>query len=165
MSDKIQPEMEKGIPICSERCPSYDGKRCDITGFRPSRVCEPAVREIIKQKDEASADTIKAQEAMGNGADDSRWKPGERAVDALIRERDQLRAKSRAATGLYRISDSRRAETRRGMDDFLEEILALRQADELLEAIFREMGPYRGNKVSDETWRKVQDHFNFDDSE
>lgn len=34
------------IPRCSERCPSFDGKRCELMGFRPDGICEPAVREI-----------------------------------------------------------------------------------------------------------------------
>lgn len=38
------------------------------------------------------ADRVKAQEAIGNGTDDSRWQPGETAVDALIRERDEARS-------------------------------------------------------------------------
>ena len=33
-----------GIPMCDEdNCPSYDGKRCRLTGFRPSHHCEPAL--------------------------------------------------------------------------------------------------------------------------
>lgn len=34
------------IPRCSEKCPSFDGKRCELMGFRPDGVCEPAVHEI-----------------------------------------------------------------------------------------------------------------------
>lgn len=33
----------------------------------------------------------RAAEAMDNGVDDSRWKPGEDALTALIRERDFYR--------------------------------------------------------------------------
>lgn len=36
---------------------------------------------------------IKAAESMDNGVDDSRWKPGEDALTALIRERDFYREK------------------------------------------------------------------------
>lgn len=39
------------------------------------------------------------------------------------------------------------------------------EAVKLLEAVYVEMGPYRQDKVSDETWRKVCDFFGFDDSE
>lgn len=39
MSDEIRPTPEGG---CSyDECPSYDGKRCRLTGFRPYG-CEPA---------------------------------------------------------------------------------------------------------------------------
>jgi len=38
----IRPEWnEDGLPVCSERCPSFDGKRCEKLGFRPDRICEP----------------------------------------------------------------------------------------------------------------------------
>ena len=40
---------------------------------------------------EMKRDILAAQEAMDNGIDDSRWKPGETAVQALIRERDMYR--------------------------------------------------------------------------
>lgn len=35
------------VPWCSDRCPSFDGKRCEIIGQRPGRLCEPAVRDAI----------------------------------------------------------------------------------------------------------------------
>lgn len=44
----------------------------------------------LTQAERDRAEVLKAQEAMDNGADDSRWRPGETAVDALIRERDEL---------------------------------------------------------------------------
>lgn len=34
-------------PFCSERCPSFDGKRCEVLGHRPGSLCEPAVRDAI----------------------------------------------------------------------------------------------------------------------
>lgn len=37
---------------------------------------------------ELETELLKAQVVLNNGADDSRWRPGESAVDALIRERD-----------------------------------------------------------------------------
>lgn len=49
----IQPKIHDGIPLCTyEDCASYDGKRCEMLGCRPSRVCEPQVAmmaEAIKQ--------------------------------------------------------------------------------------------------------------------
>jgi hypothetical protein len=35
---------EDGVPCCTrEQCPAYDGKRCELTGFRPDGLCEPVV--------------------------------------------------------------------------------------------------------------------------
>jgi len=42
-----EPEWHKGIPMHSDECGEYDGKRCRAMGFRPSRICEPAVQEIV----------------------------------------------------------------------------------------------------------------------
>lgn len=38
-------------------------------------------------------------------------------------------------------------------------------AEQLLESIYCEVGPYGRDKISDETWVKVCKFFNFDDSE
>lgn len=46
--DAIRPNVDKkGVPWCDDRCPSYDGKRCERTGFRPDRICEPAVIAMV----------------------------------------------------------------------------------------------------------------------
>jgi len=38
----------QGLPRCTrEGCPAYDGKRCELTGYRPESLCEPAVQEIV----------------------------------------------------------------------------------------------------------------------
>lgn len=37
---------EGGLPVCDERCPLHDGKRCEATGFRPDRYCEPALIDL-----------------------------------------------------------------------------------------------------------------------
>lgn len=50
MSDMRPTIGEYGIPFCSEEaCPQYDGKRCELLGFRPGRVCEPAVIELCRK--------------------------------------------------------------------------------------------------------------------
>ena len=47
-----EPKWEDHIPFCShEECSSYDGKRCELMGFRPSTVCEPEVRDIVIKYD------------------------------------------------------------------------------------------------------------------
>lgn len=41
------PNITNEVPLCSfDACPSFDGKRCKITGYRPKELCEPAVREM-----------------------------------------------------------------------------------------------------------------------
>jgi hypothetical protein len=43
-TESMQPEInDLGVPLCDERCPSHDGKRCRLLGLPPSIVCEPAV--------------------------------------------------------------------------------------------------------------------------
>lgn len=40
---------ERGVPWCTrEDCPAYDGKRCQILGFRPGSLCEPQVAEMAR---------------------------------------------------------------------------------------------------------------------
>lgn len=41
----IDPEWsDLGVPMCTENdCREYDGKRCEVMGFRPRTICEPAV--------------------------------------------------------------------------------------------------------------------------
>ena len=51
---QMQPEVSEktGVPWCSKRCPSNDGKRCTLMGYEPSSVCEPAIEAIIKRQDD-----------------------------------------------------------------------------------------------------------------
>ena len=38
-----------GVPVCTEdECPQFDGKRCREIGWRPDRMCEPEVRERLR---------------------------------------------------------------------------------------------------------------------
>lgn len=37
------------VPWCSEKCPSHDGKRCELMGCEPSRICEPAVIDMASR--------------------------------------------------------------------------------------------------------------------
>lgn len=50
---------------------------------------------------DAAIEIEKARAAMLHGADDSRWRPGETAVEALIRERDEARGEAADVTALY----------------------------------------------------------------
>jgi len=41
---------ERGVPWCTrEDCPAFDGKRCELLGFRPGSLCEPQVAEMARQ--------------------------------------------------------------------------------------------------------------------
>lgn len=45
---KPEPKWDSdSIPRCDERCPAFDGKRCELLGFRPDVICEPAVFELV----------------------------------------------------------------------------------------------------------------------
>jgi hypothetical protein len=46
---EIQPDCVSrvGVPLCSLECPSHDGKRCRLTGFRPNSICEPYVKNLL----------------------------------------------------------------------------------------------------------------------
>jgi hypothetical protein len=43
-----QPNWNEDVPWCDENCPKHDGKRCTELGFRPSAICEPAVRDLVQ---------------------------------------------------------------------------------------------------------------------
>ena len=66
MSTKPAPVFEPqrpGLPICSyDACPAYDGKRCDLTGFRPYTYCEPALLDM--------SCALRELTEVGNGAID-----------------------------------------------------------------------------------------------
>ena len=51
------------------------------------------------------------------------------------------------------------------LDEFIDEIFELKKSHELLEDIFREVGPYQDREISRQLWEKVRKHFDFDDSE
>ena len=39
-----EPDTSLEYPTCAyEKCKSYDGKRCRLTGFRPGGTCEPTM--------------------------------------------------------------------------------------------------------------------------
>lgn len=38
------------VPYCaSDDCGRYDGKRCELMGFRPDRICEPSVIDMAAE--------------------------------------------------------------------------------------------------------------------
>jgi hypothetical protein len=46
MDYDIRSKWMDGVPFCTDVCPQYDGKRCEILGARPCRVCEPSVARM-----------------------------------------------------------------------------------------------------------------------
>lgn len=57
-TERCEPEWFEGIPCCSESCASFDGKRCELLGFRPGRICEPAVREVVARAAENAPNPV-----------------------------------------------------------------------------------------------------------
>jgi hypothetical protein len=51
------------------------------------------------------------------------------------------------------------------LDAIRRRIEYLERCEELLCALYDEIGPYQSKKLSDATWSKVRNHFHFDDSE
>lgn len=50
------PTWANGVPACDpDMCAQYDGKRCKLTGFRPDRICEPAVIGMAEALDRPTA--------------------------------------------------------------------------------------------------------------
>lgn len=46
----ITPKLDgNGVGFCDDACPQYDGKRCELTGFRPSGVCEPWAQRLVAE--------------------------------------------------------------------------------------------------------------------
>lgn len=48
--DTPHPYWSEGLPLCDDRCPLHDGKRCMAMGFRPDRFCEPTLREWAAER-------------------------------------------------------------------------------------------------------------------
>lgn len=51
------------------------------------------------------------------------------------------------------------------IENLLDELSRLQKSHELLEELFRWIGPYKDGNIPDELWFKIRDHFDFDDSE
>jgi len=51
------------------------------------------------------------------------------------------------------------------IDALLQEIQDLREARDLLDTIWVDLGPYRTGTIPDAVWSNVQRYFEFDDSE
>lgn len=69
-----------GLPLCSEdACALYDGKRCRAIGFRPGTYCEPALVEIIAERDALKA-RINEYEDCSSISESTRERDGIRLV-------------------------------------------------------------------------------------
>ncbi len=51
------------------------------------------------------------------------------------------------------------------LDELLEDVERLKEAERLLDAVFAERGPYQEGTISEATWEKVKQFYGFDDSE
>lgn len=40
-----------GVPLCTDACPHYDGKRCRVLGMRAPDLCEPVVVQMSRMLD------------------------------------------------------------------------------------------------------------------
>lgn len=91
LPEVVKPRVdERGVPWCSEgACPSYDGKRCALTGFQPRGVCEPAVISLVRQQpaiskaDESCADVLEILGVDHLPLADAARILGERLIQAL----------------------------------------------------------------------------------
>lgn len=44
----IKPRLDEyQVPWCDEHCQYHDGKRCELLGHRPERICIPGVRILV----------------------------------------------------------------------------------------------------------------------
>lgn len=49
MSDEPDIRPDKDWLCTEDKCPSFDGKRCEVIGFRPDRFCEPKIDQVKKE--------------------------------------------------------------------------------------------------------------------
>lgn len=77
--DKLQPIIrDDGLPMCDEDCPSHDGKRCRVLGYKAPQLCEPMVIRLAKQAAKVEPPALKSCPFCGSiagipakaGADD-----------------------------------------------------------------------------------------------
>lgn len=52
---------DKGVPLHSDLCPAYDGKRCQLMGFKPGTICQPAIEQIIQERDRLAKELLDSQ--------------------------------------------------------------------------------------------------------
>lgn len=110
MADEINPERDsRGMPFCAESCLQYDGKRCRALGFtvRLGTICEPAVLDLLAERDQAVADMEAAEQrllgvldgtfAVGDGTAQREIERLREQLAIMTAERDALRDKLRAA--------------------------------------------------------------------
>jgi len=100
-----EPTVSEHVHDCpTEGCNGYtvcSVEDCEEPQTAPCRGC--LLEEILvltKLVEDLRKDADKAMAAMDYGRDDSRWVPGETALDALIRERDELRNENERLRGL-----------------------------------------------------------------
>lgn len=79
MKAKIEPMWVEGVPLCDRGCASHDGKRCEVIGHRPDRLCQPAVVQmanVVGAAQDAAEDKVR-------GTNEPRYPELTAAYDAL----------------------------------------------------------------------------------
>ena len=86
MSD-IEPNWsDSKVPNCSDECPSHDGKRCRVMGFRPDTICEPAVELAMQRLDDLQGVGKVVVGWYGTNTPGTHMPPGMKELKALIGE-------------------------------------------------------------------------------
>lgn len=89
--DEIAPDVQRdGVPLCSESCPKHDGKRCRLLGFRPDRICEPAVVRLVNLAERLRSSIVLVNDAAYHDRDDGRYGEFKSKQNALLDEAKRL---------------------------------------------------------------------------
>ena len=134
--ENIQPTWDDGVPVCTEGdCCQYDGKRCYAMGFRPDRICEPAVMRMSTELLVArqSIDAWKNASGLERGGDPDGVTPA--AMHQYWEEQERQLAMCRGALrGLLAMVDETIYSTDSDREDRVNGACVIGLARELVEA-------------------------------
>lgn len=92
LPDHIQPKFHNDIGYCQEKCPSYDGKRCEVMGFHPESICEPWLNELIYNYKELTryiSDGTPFQSDDYTRGEDAAWNQAIREFNKWLDEKEK----------------------------------------------------------------------------